>query len=66
MKTCKIIIRLLIALGMLPGAVSAQDINFSQFYDVPMLRNAALAGIFTGNVRLTSAYRNQWQAVTVP
>lgn len=44
----------------------AQDINFSQFYDLPILRNPALAGIFNGDVRVTSAYRNQWQSVTVP
>jgi type IX secretion system PorP/SprF family membrane protein len=43
-----------------------QDVNFSQFYDIPMLRNPALAGIFTGDVRLTSAYRNQWESVTTP
>ena len=44
----------------------AQDINFSQFYDLPILRNPALAGIFDGDVRLTSGFRNQWQSVTVP
>ncbi len=44
----------------------AQDINFSQFYDLPMLRNPALAGIFTGDVRITTGFRNQWQSVTVP
>lgn len=44
----------------------AQDIHFSQFYDLPMLRNPALAGIFNGNVRVTTAYRNQWQSLTVP
>lgn len=43
-----------------------QDINFSQFYELPLLRNPALAGIFNGNVRFTAAYRNQWQSVTVP
>ncbi|MBC7536887.1 MAG: PorP/SprF family type IX secretion system membrane protein [Ferruginibacter sp.] len=43
-----------------------QDVNFSQFYDLPMLRNPALAGIFTGDVRFTSAYRNQWESVTTP
>ncbi len=43
-----------------------QDINFSQFYELPLMRNPALAGIFTGNVRFTSAYRNQWQSVTTP
>ncbi|WP_244898089.1 type IX secretion system membrane protein PorP/SprF [Niastella yeongjuensis] len=30
------------------------------------MRNPALAGIFSGNFRLTGAYRNQWQSVTVP
>lgn len=43
-----------------------QDIHFSQFYEFPLLRNPALAGIFSGNLRLTGAYRNQWQSVTVP
>ena len=43
-----------------------QDINFSQFYELAMLRNPALAGIFSGDIRITSAYRNQWESVTVP
>jgi type IX secretion system PorP/SprF family membrane protein len=43
-----------------------QDISFSQFYELPLLRNPALAGIFNGNVRLTAAYRNQWESITVP
>ncbi len=43
-----------------------QDINFSQFYELPLLRNPALAGIFNGNVRFTGAYRNQWESVTTP
>ncbi|MEO9210085.1 MAG: PorP/SprF family type IX secretion system membrane protein [Ginsengibacter sp.] len=44
----------------------AQDINFSQFYELPMLRNPALAGIFEGDIRVTAGYRNQWQSVTTP
>ncbi|MGB4845591.1 MAG: PorP/SprF family type IX secretion system membrane protein [Ferruginibacter sp.] len=43
-----------------------QDINFSQFYELPLLRNPALAGIFAGDIRITSAFRSQWQSVTVP
>ena len=43
-----------------------QDINFSQFYDLPLLRNPALAGLFQGDIRITSAFRNQWQSVTTP
>ncbi|THU34767.1 type IX secretion system membrane protein PorP/SprF [Niastella caeni] len=46
--------------------MKAQDIHFSQFYEFPILRNPALAGIFSGNFRLSAAYRNQWQSVTVP
>ncbi|MEO7312737.1 MAG: PorP/SprF family type IX secretion system membrane protein [Chitinophagaceae bacterium] len=44
----------------------AQDINFSQFYELPLLRNPALAGVFNGDVRIQSVYRSQWQSVTVP
>lgn len=44
----------------------SQDINFSQFYELPLLRNPALAGDFRGDIRVTSAFRNQWASVTVP
>ena len=43
-----------------------QDINFSQFYELPILRNPALAGIYKGDIRVTSAFRSQWGSVTVP
>ncbi len=56
-----------LALGLLaPAFVQAQDLNFSQFYELPLLRNPALAGVFIGDVRVQSVYRNQWQSVTVP
>lgn len=49
------------------GFVSyAQDIHLSQFYETPLLRNPALAGIFTGDVRIQAVYRNQWSSVTIP
>lgn len=58
---------ILLMLMLIPGKfIFAQDINFSQFYDIPMLRNPSLAGIFTGDVRVTAAYRNQWESVTTP
>lgn len=44
----------------------AQDINFSQFYELPMLRNPALGGIYQCDIRAVTAYRNQWSSVTVP
>jgi type IX secretion system PorP/SprF family membrane protein len=43
-----------------------QDIHFSQFFETPLLRNPALAGLFAGDLRLQSVYRTQWQSVTVP
>lgn len=45
---------------------SAQDLNFSQFHELPLLRNPALAGIYNGDFRATSAIRSQWGSVTVP
>ena len=46
--------------------IQAQDFTFSQFYETPLLRNPALAGIFNGNIRFQSAFRSQWSSVTVP
>ena len=60
-KVTIISLTLLMALGSF-----SQDLNFSQFYELPLLRNPALAGIFLGDVRVQSVYRNQWQSVTVP
>ena len=49
-----------------PLKVKSQDIHFSQFFEAPLLRNPALAGLFAGDVRLQSVYKNQWQSVSVP
>ena len=46
--------------------VFSQDIHFSQFFETPLLRNPALAGIFSGDIRIQSVYRTQWNSVTVP
>jgi len=48
------------------AAAAAQDVGFSQFYDQPLLRNPALAGMFEGDIRLSASYRNQWQSITIP
>ncbi len=45
---------------------SSQDIHFSQFFEAPLLRNPALAGLFSGDLRFQAVYRTQWQSVTVP
>ena len=44
----------------------AQDYTFSQFYEQPILRNPALAGIFIGDIRISGINRTQWASVTVP
>jgi type IX secretion system PorP/SprF family membrane protein len=46
--------------------VCAQDINFSQFTELPLLRNPALAGLYEGDLRFTSAFRTQWGSVSTP
>src|ERR1700729_1977563 len=43
-----------------PTRVRAQDIHFSQFYEAPLLRNPALAGVFTGDYRIQTIFRDQW------
>ncbi len=47
-------------------SLQAQDYTFSQFYEQPLLRNPALAGLFTGDLRVSLSYRDQWSSVTVP
>jgi type IX secretion system PorP/SprF family membrane protein len=45
------------------GGAIAQDIHFSQFYETPLYRNPALAGIVSGDVRVQTVYRNQWNSI---
>ena len=40
--------------------------NFSQFYELPMLRNPSLAGSYKGDFKASASYRNQWASVTTP
>ena len=44
--------------------VKSQDVHFSQFFETQMLRNPALTGVFTGDVKATLAYRSQWNSFT--
>jgi len=62
-KIKKILIPMLL---MLCATTIAQDINFSQFYEMPLLRNPALAGLYKGDFRATAAFRSQWNSVTIP
>jgi type IX secretion system PorP/SprF family membrane protein len=49
-------------LFLLGSAARAQDIHFSQFYETPLLRNPSLAGIFTGDFRIQTVFRDQWNS----
>lgn len=54
----------LLLLTTLPAI--GQDPHYSQFYASPMTLNPAMTGLFSGNVRVASTYRNQWQSVSTP
>ncbi len=45
------------------GGGYAQDIHFSQFYQVPQLINPSLAGVFNGDFRAIVNFRDQWSNV---
>lgn len=46
--------------------VAGQDPHFSQFYASPLTLNPALTGLFAGEGRISSTYRNQWQSISNP
>ena len=46
--------------------LNAQDLHFSQFYEAPLLRNPALAGLYEGDVRIQGIYKNQWNSISYP
>ncbi len=46
------------------GKLCAQDIHFSQFFEAPLYRNPALAGIVHGDYRIQTLYRSQWNSIT--
>jgi type IX secretion system PorP/SprF family membrane protein len=50
--------------GGLWQPVFGQDIHFSQFFEAPLLRNPALAGIFTGDYRVQTIFHDQWNSFT--
>src|SRR5438067_1351973 len=43
--------------------LAAQDIHFSQFFEAPLYRNPALAGVVNADVRVQTVYRSQWNSV---
>ena len=44
-------------------SLKAQDIHFTQFDNNPLLLNPANSGLYDGNFRFNSNYRNQWAAL---
>lgn len=67
MNNKSFITRLGAAALMLSATVSyAQDIHFSQFDMQPLVVNPAFTGMFYGQWRANTIYRNQWKSVTVP
>jgi type IX secretion system PorP/SprF family membrane protein len=66
MKACLLNFLLGVFFLTISSYTFAQDIHFSQFSETPLLRNPALAGIFSGDLRIQGVYRNQWNSVTVP
>ena len=57
----------LLCLVLITGIkLNGQDFTFSQFQEMPLLRNPAIAGLFAGDIRIQSAYRSQWLSVTTP
>lgn len=58
--------RLTVVFVLFSVVAKTQDLHFSQFYEAPLVRNPALAGLFEGDVRAQLVYRNQWGSVTTP
>jgi type IX secretion system PorP/SprF family membrane protein len=59
-------LHLMIFLVFTAARAYGQDPHFSQFFEAPLLRNPSLAGLFAGDIRVQTVYRNQWQSVTTP
>jgi type IX secretion system PorP/SprF family membrane protein len=64
-----ILLRFIAALALVQcffNPLRAQDPHFSQFYSSPLTLNPANTGLFAGDVRVSSNYRNQWRTVSTP
>jgi type IX secretion system PorP/SprF family membrane protein len=64
MKTFLIKYFLILAFVSITMSSLGQDIHFSQIFETPLLRNPALAGLFSGDIRVQTVYRSQWNSVT--
>lgn len=57
---------LISSFGMLALSGSAQDPHFTQFYSAPLTVNPAYTGVFRGQFRFMSNYRQQWNSLAAP
>ncbi len=57
---------LTIVLLSFSGITKAQDLHSSQFYEMSVMRNPALVGIFSGDYKALVNYRRQWGSISVP
>ena len=64
-KTYKILL-VIILLASGYSKLCAQDLQFSQFFEAPLLRNPSLAGLYEGDIRVQGVYRNQWNSISFP
>lgn len=55
-----------LALVLIAVAVNAQDLNFSQFYNSPIILNPANTGNHGYNWRFINNYRSQWRSLENP
>lgn len=55
-----------LAFTMQGQQVQAQDVHFTQFNASPLIINPAFTGNFSGKLRASAIYRDQWRSVTVP
>ena len=60
--------KLMITLSILfaNSCVFAQDIHFTMFHVAPTVMNPASAGVFDGNFRASTNYRQQWRSISNP
>ena len=48
------------------GTAEGQDPHFTQYYATPQLINPAYTGVFNGNLRIGTTYRQQWSSLGAP
>ncbi|MGA0257604.1 MAG: PorP/SprF family type IX secretion system membrane protein [Saprospiraceae bacterium] len=53
-------------LFMLTSSMLAQDLSYSQFYNQPVMVNPGLTGIFNGDHRIITSFRDQARNIPVP